>query len=119
MGSHTQYGGYIVDLNLVRTFVVPDLTDFKVCRYPFPLLRTERLNTIIAKKKLESYIYVEMINAMDIILTFLPPPFLQLTPFVTRNARATSGAGMYREFEHGPKDARFYLEEWKNNNGKY
>lgn len=73
MGSHTQYGGYIVDLNLVRTFVVPDLTDFKVCRYPFPLLRTERLNTIIAKKKLESYIYVEMINAMDIILTFLPP----------------------------------------------
>ena len=30
MGRHTKYGGYIVDFNKVRTYVVPDLSDFYV-----------------------------------------------------------------------------------------
>lgn len=30
MGRHTKYGGYVLDYKKVRTFVVPDLTDFKV-----------------------------------------------------------------------------------------
>jgi len=31
MGTHTKYGGYIIDWNKVRTYVVPkNLSDFKV-----------------------------------------------------------------------------------------
>jgi len=30
MGRHTKYGGYVIEWNKVRTYVVPDLTDFKV-----------------------------------------------------------------------------------------
>lgn len=29
MGRHNKYGGYLVDWNKVRTYVVPDLKDFK------------------------------------------------------------------------------------------
>jgi len=31
MGSHTKWGGYKIDYAKVRTFKVPDLTDFPVC----------------------------------------------------------------------------------------
>jgi large subunit ribosomal protein L41 len=31
MGSHTKWGGYKIDWSKVRTYVVPDLTDFNVC----------------------------------------------------------------------------------------
>lgn len=30
MGTHTKWGGYKIDYSLVRTYVVPDLKDFKV-----------------------------------------------------------------------------------------
>ena len=30
MGRHTKYGGYVVEWDKVRTYVVPDLKDFKV-----------------------------------------------------------------------------------------
>jgi len=30
MGRHTKYGGYVIEWNKVRTYVVPDLTDFKL-----------------------------------------------------------------------------------------
>lgn len=30
-GSHTKHGGFIIDWDKVRTYVVPDLKDFKVC----------------------------------------------------------------------------------------
>lgn len=30
MGSHTKYGGYVLNYNKVRTYVCPDLTDFNV-----------------------------------------------------------------------------------------
>jgi large subunit ribosomal protein L41 len=30
MGRHTKRGGYLVDWNKVRTYVVPDMTDFNV-----------------------------------------------------------------------------------------
>jgi hypothetical protein len=32
MGSHTKKGGYVIDWARVRTYVVPSLEDFKVCR---------------------------------------------------------------------------------------
>lgn len=39
MGSHTKYGGYRIDWAKVRTYVVPDLTDFAVrCDFPLPIL---------------------------------------------------------------------------------
>ena len=31
MGRHTKYGGYVIEWNKVRTYVVPNLKDFKVC----------------------------------------------------------------------------------------
>jgi hypothetical protein len=31
MGRHTKNGGYLVDWNKVRSFVVPDLEGFTVC----------------------------------------------------------------------------------------
>lgn len=31
MGRHTKYGGYRIDWSKVRTYVVPDLSDFAVC----------------------------------------------------------------------------------------
>ncbi|KAK3941647.1 mitochondrial ribosomal protein L27-domain-containing protein [Diplogelasinospora grovesii] len=30
MGRHTKYGGYIIEWEKVRTYVCPDLTDFKL-----------------------------------------------------------------------------------------
>ena len=33
MGSHTKWGGYKIDWSKVRTYVVPDLTDFPVCAH--------------------------------------------------------------------------------------
>ncbi|CAD0113932.1 unnamed protein product [Aureobasidium uvarum] len=31
MGRHTKYGAYRIDWSKVRTYVVPDLSDFQVC----------------------------------------------------------------------------------------
>lgn len=31
MGSHTKWGGYKIDYTKVRTYKVPDLSDFPVC----------------------------------------------------------------------------------------
>ena len=36
MGSHTKRGGYLIEWERVRSFVVPDLTDFKV-QTPFTM----------------------------------------------------------------------------------
>ncbi|KAI8978026.1 mitochondrial ribosomal protein L27-domain-containing protein [Pilobolus umbonatus] len=33
MGRHTKNGGYVVDWNKVRTFVVPDLENFNLAPY--------------------------------------------------------------------------------------
>lgn len=33
MGQHTMYGGYKIDYNKVRTYVVPDLSNFNVCAF--------------------------------------------------------------------------------------
>jgi len=30
MGRHTKHGGYVIDRNKVRTYVVPDMTGFEV-----------------------------------------------------------------------------------------
>ncbi|ORX82492.1 hypothetical protein K493DRAFT_361433 [Basidiobolus meristosporus CBS 931.73] len=53
MGRHTKHGGYIIDYNKVRTYVVPDLTD---CQFkPYVSHRTRRsLPPISAKDFLSS-----------------------------------------------------------------
>ncbi|KAF9995202.1 hypothetical protein BGZ80_005380 [Entomortierella chlamydospora] len=33
MGRHTKRGGYVIEWERVRSFVVPDLTDFKLLPY--------------------------------------------------------------------------------------
>lgn len=39
MGDHTKHGGYVVNYDRVRTYVVPQgLKDFKVCPFVCPLL---------------------------------------------------------------------------------
>ncbi|KAH7040293.1 putative ribosomal protein [Microdochium trichocladiopsis] len=42
MGRHTKYGGYVVDYSKVRTYVVPDLTDFQLT--PFVTAKIENLH---------------------------------------------------------------------------
>lgn len=37
MGAHTKWGGYKIDYTKVRTYKVPDLTDFPVSTFSFPL----------------------------------------------------------------------------------
>lgn len=32
VGRHTKYGGFVIDWSRVRTYVVPPLENFKVCR---------------------------------------------------------------------------------------
>ncbi|KAM0693353.1 hypothetical protein Q7P36_006607 [Cladosporium allicinum] len=41
MGSHTKYGGYIVDPKKVRTYCCPDLSDFNLT--PFVATRIEKV----------------------------------------------------------------------------
>jgi len=61
MGTHTKHGGYIIDWDRVRTYVVPqDLKDFKV--------RSAFAGAL------------EVANCL-----------LQLTPFVTKNMKRTQG----------------------------
>lgn len=46
MGSHTKWGGYKIDISKVRTYKVPDLSDFPVCvlsLVPHTLLLTSHL----------------------------------------------------------------------------
>lgn len=62
MGSHTKHGGYVIDQNKVRTYVVPpDLDQFKVCRFGFGEIEAD--------------------NTGD----------AQLTPFVTKNMEPLKG----------------------------
>jgi len=42
MGRHTKYGGYVVDYSKVRTYVVPDLTGFKLT--PFVSRKIENVH---------------------------------------------------------------------------
>ena len=44
MGSHTKYGGYIVDPKKVRTYVCPDLSDFNVSEKSYFQETRERRN---------------------------------------------------------------------------
>ncbi|KAK9767957.1 60S ribosomal protein L27, mitochondrial [Basidiobolus ranarum] len=45
MGRHTKHGGYLIDYNKVRTYVVPDLAD---CQFkPYVSHRTEKIATTI------------------------------------------------------------------------
>jgi large subunit ribosomal protein L41 len=45
MGRHTKYGGYRIDWDKVRTYKVPNLTDFHVCLAP-SILRHLSSNTL-------------------------------------------------------------------------
>ncbi|KAJ1966959.1 60S ribosomal protein L27, mitochondrial [Dimargaris xerosporica] len=51
-GRHTQKGGYFIDWSKVRTYVVPDMTGFKL--KPYVSYRTERATTTIADQPFES-----------------------------------------------------------------
>ncbi|KAI0887826.1 50S ribosomal protein YmL27 [Annulohypoxylon maeteangense] len=43
MGSHTKYGGYVIDWSRVRTFVVPpNLSKFKLTPYVTQLVREKK-----------------------------------------------------------------------------
>jgi large subunit ribosomal protein L41 len=68
MGRHTKFGGYVIEWDKVRTYVVPDLKDFK------------------------------------------------LTPFVTEEMRPTRG-DYKNSLGEGPHDGRYYVEQWKLENG--
>ncbi|KAF2860083.1 hypothetical protein K470DRAFT_217719 [Piedraia hortae CBS 480.64] len=42
MGQHTKYGGYKIDWRKVRTYVCPDLTDFKLTPFVTPKLKAKK-----------------------------------------------------------------------------
>jgi hypothetical protein len=53
MGRHTKYGGYIIDWNKVRTYVVPaGLDTFKVCFYLSSLLLCQLIISLITSLSL-------------------------------------------------------------------
>ncbi|KAF2765017.1 hypothetical protein EJ03DRAFT_331352 [Teratosphaeria nubilosa] len=55
MGTHTKYGGYVIDWRKVRTYVCPDLTDFELT--PFVALRI--------KKPRDSFSHTKTNSALD------------------------------------------------------
>lgn len=96
MGRHTKYGGYVIEWNKVRTYVVPqNLQDFKVS--------TAQQQT---KKGI-----LEVWRALAANAWF----FRQLTPFVSREIK--SAKGDYQGLQKGPQDPYFYVEQWKRYNG--
>jgi large subunit ribosomal protein L41 len=93
MGKHTKFGGYIIDLNKVRTYVVPaGLDSFKV-----------RSRQWTVRKEVDGYAIA--------VLTICT----QLTPFVAE--RIDKPEGDYEGYEGGPKSPVLYLERWKAENG--
>lgn len=105
MGRHTKFGGYIIEWDRVRTYVVPEGLDtfkvrvaiwWKAARDACPGKATvdERRR---ARNKFDA-------NTQC----------LQLTPFVTN--KITRPKGRY-EGSSGPNDPKSYLEKWKDENG--
>lgn len=92
MGRHTKHGGYIIDWDKVRTYVVPSLVEFKVsCLFVF-LLRGRGGGRLMSDG------------------------CCQLTPFVTRRMQPTSGAMRYAGAS--PLSGKLYLERWKIMDGE-
>ncbi|KAK5010305.1 hypothetical protein LTR28_010689 [Elasticomyces elasticus] len=95
MGSHTKYGGYLIDWKKVRTYVVPDLEGFMIYsgHHVMDIART------IHDKMVE--IETNMIAS-------------QLTPFVAKRIEETKGALGRKTGLH---DGRAYLQRWKEAGG--
>ncbi|KAL0638950.1 60S ribosomal protein L27, mitochondrial [Maublancomyces gigas] len=66
MGRHTKHGGYIIDWKKVRTYVVPDLEEFKLT--PFVTRRMEPTSGALryaGTSPLSGRLYLERWKAMD------------------------------------------------------
>ena len=103
MGRHTKHGGYVIEWAKVRTYVGPELKDFKVRARRFPACCQGREAAPRSRERL----------ADDLAVARRPRP--QLTPFVTRQVKAQPGD--FKGLQMGPQDPYFYVEQWKRLNG--
>lgn len=97
MGRHTKKGGYIIEYEKVRTYVVPSLANFNVSASPTDPSRVRPSG--VRRRQ-----------------TAADPD--QLTPFITKRVRPTFG--VYPEAEaqaQGPRSPALYLARWKAENG--
>ncbi len=102
-GRHTKHGGYVIEWEKVRTYVVPkNLKDFNVCRF-------NTMRGVAAQ-------WQRSVALGSVGLWFNMLTGLQLTPFVTTKIRPVKG-----RFENDPKGAfspESYLAKWKAENGE-
>lgn len=102
-GRHTKHGGYVIEWEKVRTYVVPkNLKDFNVRQ--FAISGSGGIWGGRNGGRAVNWSYGRKTNTT------------QLTPFVTTKIRATKG-----RFENDPKGAfspEAYLTKWKAENGE-
>jgi large subunit ribosomal protein L41 len=96
MGDHTKHGGYIINWDKVRTYVVPDGLD----QFPVSNLVCEAW----------SYEIYRLLCIADKL--FLPS---QLTPFVTKKVDVPMGR--FEGDPKGPLSGELYLKRWERENG--
>ncbi|VUC20838.1 unnamed protein product [Clonostachys rosea] len=91
MGRHTKYGGYVIEWNKVRTYVVPkDLPQFE--------------NGAATQRRATGF---------NVSFPKLTPS--QLKPFVSKQIKEKPGD--YKGLSKGASDPYFYVEQWKRFNG--
>ena len=104
MGRHTKRGGYVIEYNKVRTYVVPPgLKDFKVS----PRASSSRRGPEPREEERKR----EMLTRSDLRHK------QQLTPFVTRNVQPLYGDYAQQGDALGPRSPSAYLARWKAENG--
>lgn len=87
-GTHTKHGGFVIDYDKVRTYVVPPkLNEFKVC------------------------LQLQWGMWRELVLMIMG----QLTPFVTKKIKAVPGK--FKDAK-GALSGKAYLKKWKRENGE-
>lgn len=85
MGSHTKWGGYKIDISKVRTYKVPDLSDFPVCvLYLVPHIFLLTSHLLLSPRILPSSFILHLLaSPISRIQLFIV--FLSTAPFTNRH----------------------------------
>lgn len=121
MGAHTKWGGYKVDPNKVRTYKVPDMTDFPVRLFsPASSLAFPPKSHLHSSAHPPSPPPMRASLRLSSIQSETPHPLttrtrIQLTPFVAKNVKSKTGKGKFSN--SSPMDGESYLARWKAEGG--
>ncbi|KAI1259480.1 hypothetical protein F5Y18DRAFT_298490 [Xylariaceae sp. FL1019] len=138
MGRHTKHGGYVIEFQKVRTYVVPSgLDSFKVCTPRSFMSSFAHYSTMNGPRNKEDQLgmyemrYRGTNGRKDTDLSTRKSPnnsyqsaakqtanhttHPQLTPFVTKSVEKVKGR--YEGNAKGPDDPELYLNRWKDVNG--